>query len=524
MKAGSAMTAQAKPAGVTAAGPGGRWEPAARLTVRDAGLALALLALVLAYGLLTLGGHQYSSDGFVTFQSARLLITEGTLFFEPALRWGEQIITTSKYGLGMTLVYLVYLIPLRLMRPELFLLTLDPSQPYDQRLLYNDLYLYSSTLNAVVVACIAVMVYLTARELGLNRRWSTATALAATLASPLAVYARMDFSQPLTALSLTAALWLWLRAAKSGSVLPGLGAGLAMAAGVLVRLDFVVINVPVLFGLALWNASTERPGRRGRQLGLGLAAGAVAAAVGVVLFVNDLKFGSPFATGYPDAWSKTLAPIVTALIGHLFSPGAGLLWHFPLSALFVVSLWRLAGRHRLLVVVVMGLFVCRLALYSVWRNWPGGLAWGPRFLVPMVPLITIVVMLWAADAPWRRRRWVTAGIGLSWLVSLNGILFFFLDMFSQCGCLDQGPVGSERFTRAGSTLLSGWLFPQHWQPTNVVEAFDLLWLKAILGSSSSALAIASLAGLGLIVVIAIMRLLPASYQDSSIPRQRRITT
>lgn len=430
----------------------------------------------------------------VTFQSARVLVTEGTLFFDPPLRWGEQIIGTSKYGVGMTLAYLAYLIPLRLMRPELFTQVFDATLAYDQQLLSNDLYLYSSTLNALVVAALAVITYLTAREVGLSRRWSTAGALAATLASPLAVYARMDFSQPMTSLCLMAALWLWLRAAKSRTWLLGALAGMCMAFGVLVRLDFVLVMAPSLVVLAAWGVRRAAgEDRRQRLAGLWLAAGAVGLAVGIVLTLNAVKFGSPLSTGYPNAWNTSLWPMVQGLVGQLISPGAGLLWHFPLSGLLAFGSVFLVRQRHPVGLMVVGLLLSHLALYSLWRNWPGGYAWGPRFLVPLVPLMTLAVMIWCAAQP-RWRGWVVGAIAVSWIVSLNGILFSFLDVFSSCDCLALGPVGIERFMWAGSPLLAGWAWPANWHALGLVEAFNLLWLKALIGSPSAVVAVVGLAG------------------------------
>ncbi|MCC7359769.1 MAG: hypothetical protein IT317_09845 [Anaerolineales bacterium] len=452
-----------------------------------------------------MSGHQYSSDGFVTFQSARVLLTDGRLTFDPPLRWGSQIIAASKYGIGMSLAYLLYLVPLRQLRPDLFVQTFDPQMAYDQRLLFNELYLYSSTLNALVVAGVAVVTYLTARELRLSSGWAVVAALIVGLASPLAVYARLDFAQPLITLCLMAALWLWLRARDNPSGLVALSAGLIMAAGVLTRFDFIVVSVPALLVLALWPLLSAKPAERRRRLrGLTLAALAVGAALAVVLGLNLLKFGSATAFGYPNAWNSTLEPVLQALVGHLVSPGAGILWYFPVVTLLPVALpGFVAHRPRVGLVLVL-LLVSYLLLYSVWRNWPGGYAWGPRFLVPLVPLMTLAGVYWAAAGAQRWQRWWLGGAaGASWLVSLNGILFSFLDLFSTCGCLNQGPVGSERFTWAGSNLLAGWNFPVEWHRASMVQAFDLLWLRVLVGSVSAAIAIVALtalivaAGLGL---------------------------
>jgi hypothetical protein len=85
-------------------------------------------------------------------------------------------------------------------------------------------------------------------------------------------------------------------------------------------------------------------------------------------------------------------PIGTGLYGLVLSPGKGLFAYNPFLLLAIpgaVALWR---RDRAATALLVGLMVARTLLYARWSDWPGGIAWGPRFLMPAVgPLALLAV-------------------------------------------------------------------------------------------------------------------------------------
>ncbi|HEV3483838.1 MAG TPA: hypothetical protein VG106_00410 [Vicinamibacterales bacterium] len=113
---------------------------------------------------------------------------------------------------------------------------------------------------------------------------------------------------------------------------------------------------------------------------------------------NTIRFGAFWRTGY-ERLPLPASPI-EGWVGLLVAPGAGLLWFAP----WVLSIPALArGRHRHdprirdLGVLVLGLSIVACLLYGSWSYWAGGLSWGPRFLVPLVPLMFVFAVL-----AWRR--------------------------------------------------------------------------------------------------------------------------
>jgi hypothetical protein len=111
-------------------------------------------------------------------------------------------------------------------------------------------------------------------------------------------------------------------------------------------------------------------------------------------------------------------PDPAALRGILISSYRGLLFSAPWLALAVpgaIAWWRRGARAE---AVTAG----AVALFFVWLNaslvdWQGGWAMGPRYLVPALPFLALLVggaTRWAADAPpWPRRVGWAIGGGLA---------------------------------------------------------------------------------------------------------------
>jgi hypothetical protein len=159
-----------------------------------------------------------------------------------------------------------------------------------------------------------------------------------------------------------------------------------------------VVNTPALIvGVAALVAAEVVRTRHFRS------AGAIAAAVALVLLENRVRHGGP-VTSTGDHGYQTLLPysgrpgfsypLVLGLVSILFSFGRGLLFFTPGLFLWLDDATRRAAGacHRaivLLVFVIAGL----VAVYAKWWAWYGGLAWGPRyFTLAAIPAALIVVL------------------------------------------------------------------------------------------------------------------------------------
>lgn len=256
-----------------------------------------------------------------------------------------------------------------------------------------------------------------ARLAGASPSGTSLAVLLAGLGSPLGAYATSDYSEPLQAAALGGALALAFGAARETA--PGASARLAAAAGfsaglaVLLKSSLVAV-APILL-LPLAAPSTLR----GRRLLATTLGSSVPMAAWLVLEIA--RFGAPFSGYGGEGFSH---PVFDGLWRLLVGPNRGLLLFFPAAALAGVALLRdLRGGadapRRLAAAASLAAATVLLVTAATWWAWHGAGGWGPRLLVPAVPLLAPWAALVAADLPDRPRRLVA---GLSIALNLPPLL------------------------------------------------------------------------------------------------------
>jgi hypothetical protein len=190
------------------------------------------------------------------------------------------------------------------------------------------------------------------------------------------------------------------------------GRGGALAGGVL-SLAFLLkpilwVTAPVWLLVALGRA--RRSGRHIRFVagfvGLELLALAVAG------LANVVRHGSLWNTGYGGESLAFTSPILEGLSGLTVRPGRGVLFYAPLVLLALASARRLS---RLQLLALFGIPVLLLLVVSRWWAWHGGSAWGPRLLLPVLPLLV-------APAALARARLVVPFVLAGACLNLGGVL------------------------------------------------------------------------------------------------------
>jgi hypothetical protein len=362
----------------------------------------------MAVYLLSAPGHLEGKDQEFLYRMARAWLLERSFAVEPfgppdelPGRYGRDGRFYTQYGPGLPLA-LAPLVGLGrvLVRP------VDALRPYsrwpsDGRADQAARFLVSY-FNGPVIAATAALLALLVLRLDYPVDAAIFTGLAFGLATFAWPHTRMLFVEPLQGLLiLLGGLLLW-RATPRRVLL----AGLALALGLLVKLTTVLVLPAGLFWLS----------RRGRPLGRSplllalLGAPLVGAALAYGLY-NAVRFGSPLATGYSAGAGSGLVladnPLM-ALYGLVLSPGRGAVWFAPPLLGAAWALRRFWRRQRAVALVLTTLVAVWLPAHALYSQWDSGWGWGPRYVLPLLPLLLVPL----AEC-WLSRRARLAALGLA---------------------------------------------------------------------------------------------------------------
>ena len=385
---------------------------------RAAGLiAVAALCIYIS----TAGGGLTSVDAVMTYEVTKNLVSHGTSSFDVVglnHHRGVDGRYYSPFGIGQSIFSIPFYVVgqsarqwfgLRLGRPE----TLDKSAVA-----------LGSTVAAAGIVWVA---YLFAWRLSGSLVGACRTALALGFGTLVWPYSKFGFNAALTGWCLTAGIysaWVGVRLDRRRLVA---WSGIWLACAFLTRHEMAVAAVLV----AAWIAFETRRDWRlltGRLVWLGVP---LAAAFAFWLWYNFTRFGHPFDTGNlgPDlALDQQFMldqSILVGLRGLLFSPGRSLFVYAPLTVAGVLALPSLARRDRSTAVLFAGVLVSFLVLYGSLRYWDGLRGYGPRYLVPVLPILIIPLVWWLEPGNSRWRRALLWVVALSVVVQLPGVVVDF---------------------------------------------------------------------------------------------------
>ncbi|MGE5334907.1 MAG: ArnT family glycosyltransferase [Nitrososphaerota archaeon] len=456
---------------------------------------LATLALLCCY-LATMSGHLFSIDGLEMYRQGYSLAFYHSVTIQPPFWWGTTY-TASKYGIGISLLYVPFMLPFFWLRQTV---PVFHDTSYHGQMLYADpLYTVAvAPVHAVVTAAAAYLVARTIRILGFGERAALWGLVLYGLGSPALVYARGDYAQPLSGLCWIAAIYCVLLFRQSGRQRWLVLSSLVLMYGVLTRAVDGSLALPAAMLLVVpdlrirwWRWDTWRS--------LIILAAGWAVGVALTLLVNVLRFGSALNFGYGgESWTGSL-PI--GLAGSLISPARGLLWSFPAIILLVPGiqvLWR--KQQKLAVVALVGLAVIELLNTALWWVWWGGWDWGLRLFVPALPVLAVVAGCGVSALGPRLRWWLPAVLlFLGFLWALPGVVTNLLAGYMVFA------DGSASFNWRTYPPIGGWQWLTHIRPPAGkimdVHTVDIVWVRYSHVTGNASLVPAASLGLAAIIFV-----------------------
>lgn len=143
-----------------------------------------------------------------------------------------------------------------------------------------------------------------------------------------------------------------------------------------------------------------------------------------VMTYNNAAFGSPFTTGYvheslpvfyegmDKGFAGITVPSLATIYKILISPGRGFLWQSPFL-LFAIPGWlamRRRGEYRIEAWVILAIAAEVIAVGVSAYMPEGGMAVGPRYLIPTLPFLCIPLVFLSFEKAWLRRIFLGLGI------------------------------------------------------------------------------------------------------------------
>jgi 4-amino-4-deoxy-L-arabinose transferase-like glycosyltransferase len=259
-----------------------------------------------------------------------------------------------------------------------------------------------SFMNSLVGALACVVLFLWAAQAGCTVRQSLLAAILLAFATPFWFHSTKEFySEPLFTLFLLGSFAALSRGSRTTAIIAGVLFGLAVGTRV-----FGLIYLPIAGVYAV----LVSPRRASAEISVASFFLSVLVCLAGVGAINQMRFGSPFNTGYhvahPELSSVISMPVPTRFWQIFVRGEVGLLWFSPLILLLPLTWKRFHREHRAESFACIAIVVSSLVFFSGYADWHHGWAYGPRLLTPMLPfaIFPLTPLLLKTPASFSSRR------------------------------------------------------------------------------------------------------------------------
>jgi hypothetical protein len=278
---------------------------------------------------------------------------------------------------------------------------------------------YFSFTSAFFAAGTAVLLLIFFGELGLSDGEALLWVFVVAFATSMLPAGTTVFDQAQHAFFLTGGALLLFKATQADSIILTIAAGLMLAFAVTLK-EIYLVHLATLSLITLPQRHSNAEDRRRGYVRAATFVGVGSTGLLWTAANNYLHFGD--VTASVRASGIYINPIGNPYLGVaalLISPGKGILFYSPIVLLSIWGLRQLEQRHSRLAQAVVVTSIVHLVGMGSLSFFGGDWCWGPRYLVPTIPLLTLALPF--AGSRSRRRPWLWTLISMSFAVQLMGI-------------------------------------------------------------------------------------------------------
>jgi hypothetical protein len=355
---------------------------------RDRRLAWAIFLLTLGVYLLGMSSEKPWGEGEQLYEVAEAIVERGTVevtWLAPPVTFpGPDGRVYAHYPILPSLVLVPALWLLQLAGPRWFLFLMPLLTQFAPALLA------SAGCAAFFALC---------RRIGIRPRVAFAAAAMLGFSTLLWVYSRRPQGEALELVCFVAFVLTIVRLRDRATRRDALALG--VVGGLLLNTDLVFWSAIVVgFAVAIWELRARNPaGLRS----LSWTAFGFLPLFALFLFYNQLRWGSPWVTGYEDIEALASENPLWGSLGLLVSPGRSVFLFSPPLLLSIYAwprFWR--ARRRLAIVLLLVTLPAMLTAAGT-QYWNGGLCWGPRVWLFAVPVGMLPLVSWMDELVGRPR-------------------------------------------------------------------------------------------------------------------------
>jgi hypothetical protein len=279
----------------------------------------------------------------------------------------------------------------------------------------------------IIISTLCVFYFRILRKMGMDDNTSLISAFLLFCATFFLPYAGGIFSEPLNAVLLLISFYYFYSAPTANYISSNRKNFFCLSLLILNNFIFVLYS-GLMITYVFWASRVKRknPSEAWRMV----LEGSLILVVSVILFLsyNYYRYGEILSFGYEG--EGFTSNWMVGMYGLLFSFGKGLLVFSPLTVLCISYFFFMGHEMESWKQYAFGTslisFFCYWLVYSTWSSWHGGWCWGPRFLLPFVPLIHLMLPDLLKSMPSFSKLFRTGFfLAIVWAVGMN--LLYYLD-------------------------------------------------------------------------------------------------